>query len=120
MKGSYSPCEGGSNRLIANSAGSSAKEVASILLINQFFGADGPATACLLADLAKALAADNANNTGDIKFNLEIVPSTEMPELSIIDYLMWAVQRNLLKGESRYFDALKNKYETVLNLYGDG
>jgi hypothetical protein len=40
-----------------------------------------------------------------------------MPELSIIDYLMWAVQRKLLKGESRYFDALKDKYETVLNLY---
>lgn len=40
-----------------------------------------------------------------------------MPELSIIDYLMWAVQRNLLKGESRYFEALKNKYGSVINLY---
>ncbi len=40
-----------------------------------------------------------------------------MPELSIIDYLMWAVQRKLLQGESRYFDALRSKYETVLNLY---
>jgi len=28
---------------------------------------------------------------------------------------MWAVQRKLLKGESGYFDALKDKYETVLN-----
>jgi hypothetical protein len=45
------------------------------------------------------------------------VQSKEMPELSIIDYLMWAVQRDLLKGESRYFDALKSKYETVLKLY---
>ena len=40
-----------------------------------------------------------------------------MPELSIIDYLMWAVQRKLLTGESRYFDALQSKYVTVLNLY---
>ena len=40
-----------------------------------------------------------------------------MPELSIIDYLIWAVQRNLLQGESRYFDAMKSKYETVMNLY---
>lgn len=40
-----------------------------------------------------------------------------MAELSIIDYLMWAVQRNLLKGESRYFDALKDKYGSVINLY---
>ncbi len=52
-----------------------------------------------------------------IKYTLEIVPSIEMPELSIIDYLMWAVQRKLLKGESRYFDALKEKYGSVLNLY---
>ena len=52
-----------------------------------------------------------------IKYTLEIVPSSEMPELSIIDYLMWAVQRKLLKGESRYFDALKEKYGSVLNLY---
>jgi hypothetical protein len=52
-----------------------------------------------------------------IKYNLEIVPSREMPELSIIDYLMWAVQRNLLKGESRFFDALKCKYGNIINLY---
>ena len=52
-----------------------------------------------------------------IKYTLEIVPSSEMAELSIIDYLMWAVQRNLLKGESRYFDALKDKYGSVINLY---
>lgn len=53
---------------------------------------------------------------------LEIVASKEMPELSIIDYLMWSVQRKLLTGESRYFDALKHKFETVINLYetGDG
>jgi hypothetical protein len=53
----------------------------------------------------------------EINYNLEIVPSNEMPELSIIDYLMWAVQRNLLKGESRYFEALRDKYENVINLY---
>jgi hypothetical protein len=50
--------------------------------------------------VAKTLAADKAGNAGDIRFSLEIVPSIEMPELSIIDYLMWAVQRSLLKGES--------------------
>lgn len=65
----------------------------------------------------KALAASEIKTQGKIKYNLEIVASKEMPELSIIDYLMWAVQRKLLKGESRYFDALKDKYETVLDLY---
>ncbi len=57
------------------------------------------------------------NSEKEIKYTLEIVPGSEMPELSIIDYLMWAVQRNLLKGESRYFEALKNKYASVINLY---
>jgi len=42
-----------------------------------------------------------------------------MPELSIVDYLIWAVQRKLLTGESRYFDALRSKYGTVLELYDD-
>lgn len=66
----------------------------------------------------KALAAGESKPEGNIKYNLEIVSGKEMPELSIIDYLIWAVQRNLLKGESRYFDALKSKYETVIELYG--
>lgn len=65
----------------------------------------------------KTLAEKESNTKGSIKYNLEIVPSKEMPELSVVDYLMWAVQRKLLTGESRYFDALQSKYETVLNLY---
>lgn len=65
----------------------------------------------------KTLVEKESNTKGKIKYNLEIVPSKEMPELSVIDYLMWAVQRKLLTGESRYFDALQSKYETVLNLY---
>lgn len=50
-------------------------------------------------------------------YRLEVVPGSEMPELSIIDYLIWAVQRKLLKNEARYFEALKDKYRVVLNLY---
>jgi len=61
--------------------------------------------------VSKALTKDGIN------YRLEIVPSKEMPELSIIDYLMWAVQRQLITGEDRYFKALKSKYETVLHLY---
>ena len=50
---------------------------------------------------------------------LEIVPGKEMPELSIVDYLIWAVQRNLVYGESRYLDALKGKYESIISLYDE-
>ena len=67
----------------------------------------------------KALVAREAAHPGDIKYNLEIVPGKEMPEMSVIDYLIWAVQRKLLTGESRYFDALRSKYATVLDLYGE-
>lgn len=69
--------------------------------------------------VTKALAADKAEADEAIQYNLEIVQSKEMPELSIIDYLIWAAQRHLLLGESRYFDALKSKYETVLYLYDE-
>ena len=65
----------------------------------------------------KALATRETAKANTIKFKLEIVPSKEMPEMSIIDYLMWAIQRKLLTGESRYFDALRPKYGTILNLY---
>jgi hypothetical protein len=67
----------------------------------------------------KTLAARKLNTSNPIKYNLEIVPGIEMPELSIVDYLIWAIQRKLLTGESRYFDALKDKYETLQNLYDD-
>ena len=50
---------------------------------------------------------------------LEIVSGKEMPELSIVDYLIWAVQRNLIHGESRYLDALKDKYESIISLYDE-
>jgi hypothetical protein len=62
--------------------------------------------------VTKALKVDEA-----IQFNLEVVPGKEMPEFSIIDYLIWAVQRKLLQGETRYFNALGDKYETITDLY---
>jgi len=69
--------------------------------------------------VAKALKIDEPESSGTAHCNLEIVPGKGMPELSIIDYLIWAVQRKLLTGESRYFDAVKNKFETITNLYGE-
>lgn len=46
-----------------------------------------------------------------------IETSDNMLELSIIDYMIWAVQRKLLKGEARFYEALKGKYETIVTLY---
>jgi len=69
------------------------------------------------AAVEKALAARESSYADNIEYKLEIVPGKEMPEMSVIDYLIWAVQRKLLTGESRYFDALRSKYATVLELY---
>jgi len=65
--------------------------------------------------VVKTLKTDNV----EVYYNLEIVQAKEMPELSIIDYLIWAVQRKLQKNEPQYFNALREKFETLINLYED-
>jgi hypothetical protein len=67
----------------------------------------------------KAVETALHKNKQSVNFNLEIVSSKEMPEMSIIDYLMWAYQRKLLKNENRFFDALHDKYKSIINLYND-
>ena len=41
-----------------------------------------------------------------LSYQAEIVKSEEYPELWIIDYMLWAVQRCLLKKEKRFLNAL--------------
>src|SRR5512133_3257259 len=47
--------------------------------------------------IQKALEGNGTH--GKILYKISIVPGPEMPELSIVDYLLWAVQRKLLKNE---------------------
>ena len=63
----------------------------------------------------KALESNGTH--GKIKYKITVVPGPDMPELSIVDYLLWAIQRNLLKNETRFFDSLKDKYKTIIQLY---
>jgi Protein of unknown function (DUF3800) len=42
---------------------------------------------------------------------------TQEPLLNIIDYVLWAVQRLLQTGETRYYDFIKNKIVSVIDLY---
>lgn len=37
--------------------------------------------------------------------------------MSIVDYLLWALQRYILKGEQRYFTAVEKHYDKILDLY---
>jgi Protein of unknown function (DUF3800) len=52
-----------------------------------------------------------------IDYKCNIVSSTDTPELSIIDYLLWALQRYIYKGEARYYLALQSKFEFIIDLY---
>jgi len=69
--------------------------------------------------IEKALERDNTRRKKPItvKFKCDIVLSNQYPELSIVDYLLWALQRYILKGEDRFFMALRDKYNLIIDLY---
>ena len=69
--------------------------------------------------VATAIKRDNTirKKPIDIKFNCEIVQSKLTPELSIVDYMLWALQRYILKGEKRFYQALEDKYSLIIDLY---
>jgi len=47
----------------------------------------------------------------------DIVKSQYHPEMSIIDYLLWAIQRYIIKDDPRFFLALEEKYSFIQDLY---
>lgn len=52
-----------------------------------------------------------------ITYSCTIVRSRDFPELSVVDYLLWALQRYIIKGERRYFTALEHHYTNILDVY---
>lgn len=48
-------------------------------------------------------------NEESLFYKAEIVKNAEYPELWITDYMLWAVQRSIIKGEKRFLDALSSK-----------
>jgi hypothetical protein len=73
----------------------------------------------LIEAIENALKSDNAKRESPlkIKYNCEIVLSQETPELSIVDYLLWAIQRYIIQGDKRFYRALEAKYNLVIDLY---
>jgi hypothetical protein len=65
----------------------------------------------------KILTAESTSRT--IVYNCAVVPSQSFPELSVVDYLLWVLQRYILTGDRRYFGALSHHYEQILDLYED-
>jgi len=67
-------------------------------------------------------AFDKAAKAKNLKFDgtsvsCSIVRSRDFPEMSVVDYLLWALQRYILKGERRYFSALEKHYERIFDVY---
>ena len=40
-----------------------------------------------------------------------------MPELSVVDYILWALQRYIFKGERRFYEAVEHQVASVIDLY---
>lgn len=49
----------------------------------------------------------------------QTVLSSTCPELSVVDYCLWALQRYVLRGEIRFFAALETKFDLIVDLYDD-
>lgn len=53
--------------------------------------------------------------SAEIKFNVQ--PYDHEPLLAIVDYALWTVQRIFERGETRFYDLIKDKIPLVLDLY---
>ncbi|WP_281337001.1 hypothetical protein [Flavobacterium eburneipallidum] len=69
--------------------------------------------------IEKAIERDNKKRKKPIAihYDCRTIPSDITPELSIIDYLMWALQRYILLQESRFYNALVEKMNLIIDLY---
>ena len=67
----------------------------------------------------KAIERDNKKRKKPITihYDCRTIPSNITPELSIIDYLMWALQRYILLKDSRFYNALVEKMNLIIDLY---
>ncbi len=69
--------------------------------------------------VARAVERDNLrrNEPLDISYQCDIVLSSQYPEMSIVDYMLWALQRYIIKKEQRFYNALIDKYNLIIDLY---
>ncbi len=70
-------------------------------------------------DKALPPAGQSAGASGPVVSKLAIVLSSEYPELSIVDYCLWALQRYIFKEEGRFFKALENRYAAIVDIYDE-
>lgn len=69
--------------------------------------------------IEKTIIKDNSKRDLPLKINYksDIVRSCDTPELSIVDYLLWVLQRYIYKGDKRFFTVLESKFDLIIDLY---
>jgi hypothetical protein len=69
--------------------------------------------------IEKAIERDNKRRKTPItiQYDCRTIPSDITPELSIIDYLMWALQSYILLKDNRFYNALVEKMNLIIDLY---
>lgn len=69
--------------------------------------------------ITKAIQRDNKIRKipKSIQYQYDIVRSVDTPELCVVDYMLWALNRYIINGEARFYEALKSKYSLIIDLY---
>ncbi len=65
--------------------------------------------------IIKAIDSVAQDDKVELSYKSDIVKSSMYPELSIVDYLLWALQRYIIFKEERYFKALQHKYNLIID-----
>lgn len=73
----------------------------------------------LISAISKAIGRDNIRRRvpKSITYQCDIVRSVDTPELCIVDYLLWALNRYIISNEQRFFKALAPRYSLIIDLY---
>lgn len=53
----------------------------------------------------------------NINYSFKIVPSSDSLEMSIVDYMLWALQRYIISSQDKFYKILEHRYSLILDLY---
>ncbi len=67
--------------------------------------------------LAKAISQSHKNKAVKTKVAFNVQNHLTEPLLNVADYFCWSIQRIFERGETRYYDFLRDKISLVLDLY---
>lgn len=52
-------------------------------------------------------------------YQCDVVKAAIYPEMSVVDYVLWAVQRYITKKDRRYLNAIEDKVKLIYDVYDD-